>query len=46
MAQINLLKPRQVATLPVGFHSDGSNLYLRVVSRDSRQWIFRYSVNG
>lgn len=46
MAQINLLKPRQVATLPLGFHSDGSNLYLRVMSRDSRQWIFRYSVNG
>jgi hypothetical protein len=28
MAKINLLKPRQIATLPVGFHSDGSNLYL------------------
>ena len=46
MAQINLLKPRQVATLPVGFHSDGSNLYLRVTSPTSRQWVFRYSVGG
>lgn len=46
MAQINLLKPRQVATLPVGFHSDGSNLYLRVTSPASRQWVFRYSQYG
>ncbi len=46
MARINLLKPRQVATLPIGFHSDGSNLYLRVTSETSRQWVFRYSSNG
>lgn len=46
MPQINLLKPRQLATLPVGFHSDGSNLYLRVTSLTSRQWVFRYSVRG
>lgn len=46
MAQINLLKPRQVATLPNGFHSDGSNLYLRVTSATSRQWVFRYSLHG
>ncbi|MEQ1781064.1 MAG: integrase arm-type DNA-binding domain-containing protein [Hyphomonadaceae bacterium] len=46
MAQINLLKPRQVTTLPVGFHSDGSNLYLRVTSPTSRQWVFRYSMHG
>lgn len=46
MAQINLLKPRQVATLPIGFHSDGSNLYLRVTSPASRHWIFRYSSRG
>ncbi len=46
MAKINLLKPRQVATLPVGFHSDGSNLYLRVTSLASRQWVFRYSLDG
>ncbi|SUS03281.1 Integrase [uncultured Defluviicoccus sp.] len=46
MAQINLLKPRQVATLGAGFHSDGSNLYLRVSSPSSRQWVFRYSAGG
>lgn len=46
MAQINLLKPRQVSTLSNGFHSDGSNLYLRVTSPTSRQWVFRYSVHG
>lgn len=46
MARINLLKPRQIATLPVGFHSDGSNLYLRVTGPDRRAWIFRYMSNG
>lgn len=46
MARINLLKPRQVATLPVGFHSDGSNLYLRVTGADRRAWIFRYMSGG
>lgn len=46
MARINLLKPRQVATLPIGFHSDGSNLYLRVTGPDRRAWIFRYMSGG
>lgn len=46
MAHIHLLKPRQVTTLPVGFHSDGSNLYLRVAGPNSRQWVFRYSRAG
>lgn len=46
MARINLLKPRQIATLPVGFHSDGSNLYLRVTGPDRRAWIFRYMSGG
>src|SRR5262245_10645256 len=46
MAQIKLLSPRQVSTLPVGFHSDGSNLYLRVSGPTSRQWVFRYSFQG
>lgn len=45
MARINLLKPRQVATLPVGFHADGSNLYLRVTSPTSRHWVFRFTLN-
>jgi len=40
MAQINLLKPRQVSTLPVDFHSEGSNLYLRVTSKTARSWVF------
>lgn len=46
MAKINLLKPRQIATLPEGLHSDGSNLYLRVASATSRAWVFRYTARG
>ncbi|HPN06784.1 MAG TPA: integrase arm-type DNA-binding domain-containing protein [Hyphomonadaceae bacterium] len=46
MARINLLKPRQVETLPVGFHSDGSNLYLRVTGPNARAWVFRYMDRG
>lgn len=46
MARINLLKPRQVATLALGFHSDGSNLYLRVTGPDRRAWVFRYMSGG
>ncbi len=45
MALVELLHARQVATLPVGFHSDGSNLYLRVTSPTSRHWVFRYTAN-
>lgn len=46
MARINLLKPRQITTLPLGFHSDGSNLYLRVTGPERRAWIFRYMSGG
>lgn len=46
MAHLHLLKPRQVTTLPKGFYSDGSNLYLRVFSPTSRHWVFRYSAHG
>jgi hypothetical protein len=46
MAKINLLKPRQVTTLPVGFHSDGSNLYLRITGPSARSWVFRYMAGG
>lgn len=46
MARINLLKPRQIATFPTGFHSDGSNLYLRVSGSNARSWVFRYMRNG
>ncbi|HUE79585.1 MAG TPA: integrase arm-type DNA-binding domain-containing protein [Sphingomicrobium sp.] len=46
MANIKLLKPRQVETLGVGTHADGGNLFLRVRSKHSRQWIFRYKRLG
>jgi hypothetical protein len=46
MGRINILKPRQIATLPLGFHSDGSNLYLRVTGPERRAWIFRYMSGG
>jgi integrase len=46
MARINLLKSRQVETLPAGFHSDGSNLYLRVSNGEGRAWVFRYMLHG
>jgi integrase len=46
MARINLLKPRQIESLPVGFHSDGSNLYLRVTGQHARAWVFRYMSSG
>ena len=46
MAKIKLLKPRQVETLGVGTHADGGNLFLRVRSEHSRQWIFRYKRHG
>lgn len=42
MPAIRILRPRQVDTLGIGTHSDGGNLYLRVRSERSRQWIFRY----
>lgn len=46
MAQIKLLTARQVETLPAGFHSDGSNLYLRVRDTGARAWVFRYKLAG
>ncbi len=46
MANIRLLKPRQIETLGVGTHADGGNLFLRVRSMNSRQWIFRYKRQG
>lgn len=45
-AVILTVPPRQIATLPVGFHSDGSNLHLRVTGPDRRAWVFRYMSNG
>jgi integrase len=46
MANIKILKPRQIETLGEGTHADGGNLYLRVRSKNSRQWIFRYKRRG
>ena len=42
MANINRLTARQLNTLPVGFHADGGNLYLRVRDNGSRAWVYRY----
>jgi integrase len=46
MAKIRILTARQVDTLPMGFHSDGGNLYLRVRDSGSRSWVFRYKSGG
>jgi len=46
MAKIKQLTARQINTLPVGFHSDGGNLYLRVRDNGSRAWVFRYKIAG
>lgn len=46
MANIKILKPRQIETLGEGTHADGGNLFLRVRSKNSRQWIFRYKRRG
>lgn len=36
----NKLSESRIKTLPVGIHSDGDGLYLRVRSGGSRQWVF------
>lgn len=46
MVKIKLLAARAIDTLPPGFHSDGSNLYLRVRDTGSRAWVFRYKSSG
>jgi integrase len=46
MASIRLLTARQATSLPVGFHSDGGNLFLRVRDSGSRAWVFRYKGGG
>jgi integrase len=41
------LNTRFVATAQNGLHADGNNLYLNVnAARNSKSWIFRYSING
>ncbi len=42
---LDKLSPRQVDTLPEGFHSDGGNLYLRVKG-GSRAWVYRFKDKG
>ena len=42
MAQINILKARQVTSLSEGFYKDGGCLFLRVSGPTARQWVFRY----
>jgi integrase len=46
MAQINILKARQVTALPKGFYKDGACLFLRVSGPTARQWVFRYKRRG
>jgi len=46
MAKIKILTARQIDTLPMGFHSDGGNLYLRVRDTGARSWVFRYKLAG
>jgi len=46
MAKIKRLTARQINSLPVGFHADGGNLYLRIRPNGSRAWVFRYKIAG
>ena len=42
----NKLSETRIRTLPVGIHSDGDGLFLRVRKGGSRQWFFIYKRNG
>lgn len=42
----NKLSETRIRTLPVGIHSDGDGLYLRVRKEGSRQWFFIYRRGG
>lgn len=46
MASEKKLSARFVASAPVGTHSDGGNLYLRVRPGGSRAWVFRFKDGG
>ncbi len=46
MATVKILSARGLDTLPIGFHKDGGNLYLRVRENGSRAWVFRYKLGG
>ncbi|MER9279608.1 Arm DNA-binding domain-containing protein [Mesorhizobium sp. M0522] len=40
------LSETRIRTLPVGIHSDGDGLFLRVGKEGSRQWFFIYKRAG
>lgn len=42
----NKLSETRIRTLPVGIHSDGDGLFLRVRKGGSRQWFFIYKRDG
>jgi len=36
----------QVRRLGRGWHNDGGGLYLRIVDKERRWWVFRYGAGG
>ncbi len=49
MARRSLNKLTDTAILRMkkpGFHSDGGNLYLRIIDSGAKRWVFRYEVAG
>jgi integrase len=40
------LRPASVKHLQAGMHGDGDGLWLRVVTKDRRSWLFRYQRHG
>ena len=42
----NALSPGKIKDLPVGTHSDGAGLTLRVGDNGSRRWVLRMRVDG
>ena len=42
----NALSPGKIKGLPVGTHSDGAGLTLRVGDNGSRRWVLRMRVDG
>ena len=43
---VGRLTELQVRRLGKGWHNDGGGLYLRVVDRDRRWWVYRYGAGG
>jgi integrase len=44
--RVQRLTDRAVRNAKVGFHADGTGLYLQVTSAAARSWVFRYKMNG